>query len=291
MYNLAINSVYKLSGFFASAYDDFGVVASDITYLQRLDNVEQVINRFFFGKASIENLERESIARSLNPGKDFPIRLEEEEILADDGFGVQLQTPSDLVEMAFRHYAQTELGAVALARLLEWDQQFINHGWREESGALTEAGISAYGDGLWRPFRVASNGDSPDTVTPSGALVLPDQFVQEYYSTGDISNPLAILHHEIKAHVLPLKEAKGLVPGREMELICIRLESEMLRELGLQERRLNWGKDDGTLDHTLHEASESYYHGLVRQDEAGVLVEVEPDTYNIVGPAIIKTTL
>jgi hypothetical protein len=62
---------------------------------------------------------------------------------------------------------------------------------------------------------------------------------------------LLILHHEIKAHVLPLIEAEGLAPGREIELICVRLKSEMLRELGLPERKFNWGRDDGTLDYIL----------------------------------------
>jgi len=272
-----------------SNYDDFGVCSDEITPQQRKENVERVIQHFFIGKAPIENLEREAIVRSINPGPDFSERLHEVEDLADGGFGPELVAPSTMVEEAFVEYAQTELGAVALARLIEWDNRFIEKGWRKQDGALTEAGINAYGEGKWRPFRVASNGEDADTVTRSGALVLPDSFDEEYYSTGDVSNPLAILHHEIKAHVLPLKEAEGLVPGREMELICIRLESEMLRELGLPKRQLNWGKDDGTLDHTLHESSEQYFHGLVRYNEYGKLVEIDPETNRKIGLARVKS--
>ena len=272
-----------------SDYDDFGVRPEEVTPQQRKENVERVIQHFFVGKNYIENIEREAIARSINPGPDFVEKLLEAEDQADGGFGPELEAPSTMVEEAFVEYAQTELGAVALARLIEWDDRFIEIGWRETNGALTEAGIYAYGEGQWRPFRVASNGEDADTVTPSGALVLPDSFDEEYYSTGDVSNPLAILHHEIKAHVLPLKEAEGLVPGREMELICIRLESEMLRELGLPERQLNWGKDDGTLDHTLHESSERYFHGLVRYDEYGKLVEIDPETNRKIGLARVKS--
>lgn len=289
MSNLAFNNLGFPPSIGVSAYDDAGVKPEELSPQQRKENVELIIQRFFIGKNTLENLEREALARSINPGPDFSERLLEEEELADGGFGPELAAPSTMVEEAFREYAQTELGAVALARLREWDNQFIAMGWREPDGALTAEGIEAYGEGKWRPFRVASNGDDPDTVTPSGALVLPDMFHEEYYSTGDVSNPLAILHHEIKAHVLPLKEAEGLVPGREMELICIRLESEMLRELGLPERKLNWGKDDGTLDHTLHESSEQYFHGLVRHDDDGKLVEIDPETDRTIGPARAKT--
>lgn len=288
MNNLAFNKLNSLSSVIVSAYDDEGVKSGDISQQQREKNVELVIQRFFVGKSPIENIEREAVVRSINPGPDFPENLQEAEDLAEGGFGPELLAPSTLVEDAFREYAQTELGAVALARLIAWDNQFIAQGWRTTNSALTETGIIAYGAGKWRPFRVASNGDNPDTVTPSGALVLPELFHEEYYSTGDVSNPLAILHHEIKAHVLPLKEAAGLVPGREMELICIRLESEMLRELGLPERQLNWGKDDGTLDHTLHEASEQYYHGLVRYDNEQRLIEIDPESNRTIGWARVK---
>ena len=288
MNNLAIAD-FKVLPSIVSAYDDFGIKAEDISSEQRYINVELVIQRFFVGKAKLDNLEREALVRSLNPAPYFSERLAVEEALTDGGFGSELLAPSQMVQEAFYEYSKTELGAVALARLIEWDDQFIDKGWRTKQGALTEDGIMAYGEGLWRPFRVVSNGHDPDTVTPSGALVLPDNFEEEFYSTGDVSNPLAILHHEIKAHVLPLKEAEGLVPGREMELICIRLESEMLRELGLPERQLNWGKDDGTLDHTLHESSERYFHGLVRYDEAGDLIEIAPTTETIIGPARLKS--
>jgi hypothetical protein len=288
MNNLALNDRGIRPTAVISAYDDHGVIPDEISQQQRSENAEQVIQRFFVGKNTIYNLELEALARCINPGPEFAERLREGEALANGGFGPELLAPSTMVEAAFREYAQTELGAVALARLLAWDNRFIEMGWRASNGALTEAGIQAYGDGKWRPLRVASNGNGSDTVTPSGALVLPDSFFQEYYSTGDISHPLAILHHEIKAHVLPLKEAKALVPGRDMELICIRLESEMLRELDLPERRLNWGKDDGTLDHTLHEPSEQYYHGLVRYDDGGTLVEIEPETERTLGWARVK---
>lgn len=288
MNNLARHYLQRHPSVVVSAYDDHGVNAADISSQQRNENVEQVIQRFFVGKNTIANLEYEALARNINPGPDFVTRLREEEELADGGFGPELVAPSIMIEDAFREYAQTQLGAVALARLITWDNRFIERGWRNIDGTLTEAGINAYGKGQWRPFRVASNGDGSDAVTPSGALVLPDQFHEKFYSTGDVSNPLAILHHEIKAHVLPLKEGKNLVPGREMELICIRLESEMLRELGLPERRLNWGKDDGTLDHTLHEPSEQYFHGLVRIDNNGRLIEIDPESERTIGSARTK---
>jgi len=76
-----------------------------------------------------------------------------------------------------------------------------------------------------------------------------------------------------------------------MELICIRLESEMLREQSLPERTLNWGKDDGTLDHTLHESSEQYLQGLVRYDHDGTLIEVDPETDIIIGPAKVTASV
>jgi len=287
MTHIVANKLNIYPSIVVSAYDDEGVKPYELSPRQRMDNVELVIQRFFVEKNSSENLEREAIARNLNAGSDFSERLLDEMEMAKGGFGIELLAPSKMVEDAFSEYAQIELGAVALARLITWDNRFIEKGWRKVDGALTEDGIQAYGAGKWRPFRVASNGDNSDTVTPSGALVLPDVFHEEDYSTGDVSNPLAILHHEIKAHVLPLKEGEGLVPGREMELICIRLESEMLRELGLAERQLNWGKDDGSLDHTLHEASERYFHGLVRYDD-GKLIEVDPENDLVIGPARIK---
>ena len=287
MNNPSMNNLLLYPSIVVSAYDDEGIKPIDISIQQRKKNVEIVIRRFFVSKTGAKQNEREAVVRSVNSGPDFIERLQVEEDLAEGGFGPGLKAPSEMVKDAFLEYAQTELGAVALARLIAWDNRFIEMGWRDIDGSLTEKGILAYGEGKWRPFRVASNGDGADTVTPSGALVLPDLFQEEYYSTGDVSNPLAILHHEIKAHVLPMKEAEGLVPGREMELICIRLESEMLLELGLPERHLNWGKDDGTLDHTLHEASEQYFHGLIRYED-GNLVEIDPDTGCIVGRARVK---
>lgn len=288
MSNPAFNTMIINRSVAVSAYDDEGVNPAAITPWQRKENVEQVIQRFFAGKNAMGNLALEALARSINPGPAFVERLLEAAELADGGFGPVLVAPSTMVEAAFREYALTELGAVALARLIDWDNRFIAMGWRKANGELTEPGIDAYGKGQWRPLRVASNGEGADTVTPSGALVLPDRFHEEFYSTGDVAHPLAILHHEIKAHVLPLKEAKGLVPGRDMELICIRLESEMLRELGLPERRLNWGRDDGTLDQTLHEPSEQYFHGLVRIDDKGKLIEVDPATDHVIGFARVK---
>jgi len=270
-----------------SGYDDAGIKPNDISPQQRKENVEQVIQRFFVGQNNNENLGREAIARNINPGLDFPDRLREEEEMADGGFGFELEAPSNMVEEAFAEYAQTELGAVALERLITFDNHFIERGWRRKDGSLTDPGIYAYGEAKWRPFRVASNGEGSDAVTPSGTLLLPDMFHQEYYTTGDVSNPLAILHHEIKAHVLPLKEGADLVPGREMELICIRLESEMLHELGLPERQLNWGLDDGIHNHTLHEKSEYYYHGLVRHED-GKLIEIDPVTDITIGTARLK---
>jgi len=291
MNNLAQNNLIPPTSVFVSAYDDEGIKPDNISIKQRKDNVELIIQRFFVGKNNIKNIEREAIARNINPGQGFVKRLQDEEDFLCGGFSPELMAPSKMVEDAFRDYALTELGAVALARLITWDNQFIERGWRMPDGSLTEKGIHAYGENKWRPFRVCSNGEDSDAVTPSGALILPDMFNEEYYSTGDVSNPLAIIHHEIKAHVLPLKEGEGLVPGREMELICIRLESEMLRELGLPDRKLNWGLDDGTLNHTLHESSEQYYHGLVRYADSGKLVEVDPQTEQIIGIARIKSNI
>ncbi len=265
-----------------------------ILRIKRAEIVELVIRRHFVGKnyKCEVSLKREAIARTLYPGPDFTQALSDELEIAEGGFGAELVSPSANVEAAFRAYAQTELGAVALERLIALDEIHIKQDWREEDGTITLAGIEAYGAGQWRPFRVASNGEDSDAVTPSGALVLPDQFTEgEFYSTGDIANPLAILHHELMAHVLPLIEAEGLEPGREMELICIRFESEMLRELGLPERALNWGKDDGTLDHTLHEPSEQYYRGLVQLNDRGELVEIDPDTNKVIGLARISHSL
>jgi len=296
MNKLANDFQFEVSSIFntvVSDYDDFGFRSDEISKRQRLNNVELVIQHFFVGNKYIANIDKfgidyEAIARDINPGHDFVKCMREETEQAMGGFGPELRAPSTKVEKAFHRYAQTDLGAVALARLIEWDSQYIKLGWREPDGLLTQRGIYAYGKGQWRPFRVASNGDETDAVTPSGVLVLPDEFDEEYYSTGDVSNPLAILHHEIKAHVLPLKEADGLMPGREMELICIRLESEMLRELGLPERHLNWGKDDGVFDHTLHEKSEQYFHGLVRYDNNGYLIEIDPKSNHIIGEARLK---
>ena len=283
MSNLSqVNSTQKVTNSLAIRHTIAQVAA------QRDAVAATVIQRFFVGhQTQVEDeMLKEAIARSINPGDCFEETFNAELDMADGGFGIALVTPSRDCEIAFQAYGQTELGAVALTRLLQMDDEYIKTGWRELNGLLTEEGIKAYGKGLWRPFRVASNGYESDTVTPSGALMLPDDFTEEFYSTGDVANPLAILHHELMAHVLPLKEAEGLEPGREMELICIRFESEMLRELGLRERHLNWGLDDGTLNHTLHEPTERYYRGLVRYDEAGDLVEVSPESYDIIGPAI-----
>lgn len=289
MNDWSFNEKNKHSFSFVSAYDDEGVRSVDISMQQRLDNVDRVIRRFFVGQGQHGDIARESLIRSINAGPNFERCLQEEEMMGGIEFAVELTPPSVMVEQAFYEYARSELGAVALARLLAWDNRFIEKGWRDVNGAITEAGFAAYGKGLWRPFRVASNGSGSDTVTPSGALILPDLLDEEYYSTGDIANPLAIIHHELKAHVLPLKEGKGLSPGRQMELICIRLESEMLDELGLPKRQLNWGLDDGTINHTLHEPSEHYYHGLVRCDDGGNLVEIDPVTEQTIQAAVIKS--
>ena len=267
-----------------SAYDDFGVRPEQLGRDERSENAVLAMHRFFVGKASIDDLDHEALVRSVNPGPGFELRLNDAAFLAEGGFGPELNAPSAKVEAAFLEYAQTELGAVAVARLLAWDGQYIRAGWREPGGALTEAGIQAYGEGRWRPFGVASSGTEPDTVRPSGLLVVPDELERGFYSTGDIEDPFAVLHHEIKAHVLPLKEAAGLVPGLEMELICVRLESEVLMELGLPQRRLNWGRDDGFRNHTLHERHERYYQGLVRY-EGNDLVEVDPERGTVLGEA------
>ncbi len=257
---------------------------------KRIHNLETVMQRFFVGcfDAAPAVLQQEALARSIGPGPDFARRLHEEQEFCEDGFGPQLDPPSSMIEQLFCDYAHTEPGAQVLARLLEWDDVFIRKGWREPGGALTADGISAYGAGLWRPFRVASSGDGADTVTPSGVLLLPDLFEQKRYSTGDIADPLAILHHELKAHVLPLNDAAGLAPGRELELLCVRMESEMLRELDLPERRLHWSRDRGGKDHTLDERNEFYYRGLVRPDESGRLVRVSPESGRILGAARVE---
>ena len=276
--NMQISSVI-------SKYDDGSVVPRKISQQQRAENADVVIQRFFVDECNDETLTREALIRNINPGPDFYARFQEQEQLADGGFGPELAAPSALVVDSFRVYAQTDLGAVALARLLEWDDQYIALGWRTNSGTLTESGIHAYAQGKWRPFRVASCADGPDRVTPSGALLLPDRFIQEWYSTGDIAHPLAVLHHELKAHVLPMREARGLVHGRAMALICLGLESEMLSELDLPVRRLEWGRDDSTLDQTLYEPTEQMFHGLVRCDDAGELVEINPDNDVVIGKA------
>jgi hypothetical protein len=88
-----------------------------------------------------------------------------------------------------------------------------------------------------------------------------------------------------------MREARGLVHGRQMALICLRLESEVLSELDLPVRRLEWGRDDGTLDQTLHEPSEQMFYGLVRSDDAGGLVQVDPDSGDIIGKARVMRKL
>ena len=274
---------------FISQYHDFGVSAVDITTQQRRDNAERAIQRFFAGSIGANKLEFEAIARFVSPGPDFVQRFYDELDFAQDGFAPQLLAPSPMVESAFRHYALTDLGAVTIKRLLRWDDRFIDRAWRSPNGELTHKGVLAYGMGMWRPFRVASHEHESDTVTPSGVLLLPDIFDENTYSTGDLAQPLAILHHELKAHILPLKEGIGLTPGPALELICLSLESESLRELGLTERKLHWGKDGGTLDHTLHIESKCYFQGLVRQDENGNLLEIDPDTADIKAAARIKS--
>jgi len=270
---------------YLSQFDDFGIFPSDISHCQRKDNADCVIDRFFAGNSDHTRLEIESIARYINPGANFFANLQEDMQQTEDGFCPPLMPPSLLVENALREYSLTDLGAVALARLIRWDNQFIDKGWRKKNGDLTDLGILAYGAGYWRPLRVASSGTEPDNVTPSGVMMLPDDFQQEFYSTGDIAHPFAILHHELKAHVLPLKEGIGLKPGPKMEFICVQLESEVLREISLPERTLNWGKDGGTLDRTLSVSNKRYYNGLVRNGENGELVEINPVSKTIIGLA------
>lgn len=289
MNNKTMHNFYVKSTGLQSAYDDGGLVPKQFSNQHREDNTLVVIQRFFADQSRIKNLEREAMIRDINPGNEFQIDLKEAEAVAEDGFGPDLHAPSKAVFDAFIEYGQTDLGAVALARLIAWDDRFINNGWRKPDGTITEDGFSAYGMGRWRPFRVASSGTASDTVTQSGALVLPDEFEEELYSTGDVAHPLAIIHHEIKAHVLPLKEARGLKPGRKMELICIRLESEMLDAIHKPKRRLNWGKDDGTTDHTLYEVTEQYYYGLVHRDKHHNLLQIDPESQTVIGPARIKT--
>ncbi len=50
----------------------------------------------------------------------------------------------------------------------------------------------------------------------------------------------------------------------------------------------DWGKDDGTLDHTLHESSEKYFYGLVRYDTDRRLVEIDPENDCTIGLARVK---
>jgi len=271
-----------------SNFFDFGVTPCAMSYHQRQDNVERVIERFFAGNIDRSLLQREALARYVCPGENFSREWRENQDMAQDGFGYDLLPPSSLVEQAFRDYGQTDLGAVAIARLLRWDDQYIDLGWRFRNGALSEKGIHAYGAGYWRPFRVASNGDEHDSVTPSGAMLLPDVFNCDYYSTGDIAHPFAIIHHELKAHVLPLMEGRGLQPGHKMQLICIGLESELLREIDLPERQLHWGKDGGTLDHTLNVGNQRYYHGLVQRSDDGDFIEIDALTGQSKGPAVEK---
>lgn len=270
---------------FRSEFHDFGISPSTLSTAQRNANAEQLIQRFFAGNMRRESLEYETVARYVNPGASFEQRFELEWEIADGGFGPMLEAPSLKVENAFRDYALTDLGAVAVARLLRWDNQFVDKGWRMKSGELSQQGIRAYGAGHWRPFRVASNGNGSDTVTPSGVLMLPDTFVDDYYSTGDLAHRFAIIHHELKAHVLPIKEGAGLKPGPKMEMICVRLESEMLREISLPQRELNWGKDGGGSDRTLHVASRCHYQGLVRHEQNGRLMEVDPASNTVKAPA------
>ncbi|VAW82299.1 hypothetical protein MNBD_GAMMA12-3116 [hydrothermal vent metagenome] len=254
----------------------------------RAQKVNTVIRRHFAGddKSQLQSLNREAVARITGPGPDYLLRLAENEEFDEGGFGVELCAPSMSVVVAFQEYGQTELGSVTIEKILQEDEKNIVKGWRKINGELTRQGIEAYGAGLWRPFRVASNGEEPDIVTASGVLLLPDDFIQEIYSTGDIAHPLAVLHHELMAHVLPLNATETMDPGLAMELICIRYESEMLRELGIAERKLNWGQDDGIRNQTLHEPSEQYYEGLVIENSNRVLVEINPETCEVVGPAI-----
>jgi len=269
-----------------SRYYDFGVLASSYTAQQRCDLAERVIDRFFVTTENIQLYEHEFIARFVCPGGDFHQRYDEELELCEGGFAQRFEAPSQLVENAFRDYAQTELGAVALARLLRWDDQFVERGWRKHNGLLSEKGIMAYGAGLWRPFRVASHGAEADTVTTSGMMMLPDDFRQDRYSTGDIAHPFAIIHHELKAHVLPMLEAAGLQPGHKMQLICLNLESEALNEIDLPGRSLHWGKDGGTRNQTLALENEHYYRGLVQFDSQGEMQEIDPCTKQVKGPAL-----
>ena len=254
---------------------------------QRKAVAQLVIQRHFaaYNPQNSEALEHEAIARSIPPSPDFSERLAEAEELADGGFGPVLDRPSACVEAAFLAYAQTELGAETLQLVLATDEVEIEKGWREVNGALTSAGIKAYGAGEWRPFRVANGGTETDTVTPSGVLLVPEVFPEsECYATGEKINPIAVLHHELKAHILPQKEA--VADGRDEEMLCIRYESDMLRELGLPERTLNWGKEFGTRNQTLHTTSGQYYKGLVHYSESGDLIEVDPVTHDLIGPAI-----
>lgn len=249
--------------------------------------VDLLIERHFVTPADAisPRFARELVMRTLSPSTDFHAEFQEELAWSEGIFCPKLEAPSSLVESIFRAYARTELGFAALSRILATDEFEIQQGWRRSSGYITDAGIAAYGAGQWRPFRVASAGDGLDTVTPSGVLLLPDVFpAAEYYATGDTMNPLAMLHHEIMAHVLPQKEA--VAAGREAELLCISYENEMLHALGLPKRRLNWGLERGTLNRTLHVATGHYYQGLVRFNEHGTLVEVDPDSDEIIGDAI-----
>jgi len=274
---------------FISNFCDFGVMPYSISRQLRKDNSDSVIQRFFAGSIESNALQREAIARFVCPGPNYQQRLRDETDMCDGGFGPTLLPPTALVERAFREYGQTDLGAVTLSRLLAWDDQFIRLGWRKKNGTLSEKGIAAFGAGLWRPFRIASHGLHADTVTPSGVLLLPDNFIDDVYSTGDIAHRHAILHHELKAHVLPIKEGAGLQPGRAMQLICIRLESEALKEISLPERRLHWDKDGGIHNHTLNVDDELYYHGLARHTKDGKLMEVDPQSDAIIRPAVAKS--
>lgn len=254
---------------------------------QRESIVQLVIQRHFAGyyPHNSEALEREAIARSIPPGPDFYKKLKEAEELADGGFGPELDRPSACVETVFRAYAQTGLGAETLQLVLATDEVEIDNGWRDADGTLTPAGINAYGAGEWRPFRVANGGTETDTVTPSGVLLIPEIFPEaKTYATGEIINPIAVLHHELKAHVLPQKEA--VAAGRDEEMLCIRYESDMLRELGLPERTLNWGMEFANRNQTLHTPTGQYYQGLVHYNKSGDLIEVDPISHVMIGPAI-----
>lgn len=175
----------KAEGISLGVRNQDGVRSRAENYQEEMNNREQLFQEF--------------IKRHSAPVKGVDALEDDNEVLMKVSFGTEKLDEKGTTFSLIQQYAQTDYGALMIAKIMQDSDQAIKDGYLLEDGTMTSKGKEAIGEGKWEGVFILGKTVGQPTAGRN-AVRLPDNMQYYAYKSFPVGEEtidfLAIVHHE-----------------------------------------------------------------------------------------------